>query len=304
MPEPPHNKLDPAATAACVGVVVLWSTGPIFVKYLTGFIDSWTQNMFRYLSACLFWLPVLLYMRRAGRLDGRVWRRALLPGSVNVVGQSFFAAAFYYINPAFMDLLLKSSVIWIVVISLISFAQERPLAASRRFWLGGLLSAAGVIGVIVFSEDFGLQATMTGVALALTAGFFWAMYTLSVRISVRDIDSRVSFAVISMYTVAGLWIVGFIFGRPGEALQMGAWPWTCVVISGVSSIALGHVFYYAAIRRVGATIPALVLLSSPFVVFSVSAVVFGERFTVWQFLFGAVLLAGAALAILAQRDLR
>ena len=85
---------------------------------------------------------------------------------------------------------------------------------------------------------------------------------------------------------------------------MGGWQWACVVISGVMCIALGHVLYYAAIKRIGATIPSLVILSQPFAVLAISHVVFEESLNVFQLASGAVLLAGSALAIWAQQHLR
>jgi drug/metabolite transporter (DMT)-like permease len=56
-------------------------------------------------------------------------------------------------------------------------------------------------------------------------------------------------------------------------------------------------------RRIGATIPALVILAQPFIVLTVSYIVFGESLNGLQLLFGLVLLAGSALAIWAQQHL-
>jgi drug/metabolite transporter (DMT)-like permease len=79
--------------------------------------------------------------------------------------------------------------------------------------------------------------------------------------------------------------------------------WTAIVVSGVMSIALAHVLYYAAIRRIGTTIPMLVVLSQPFIVFSMSSVIFHERLNALQLLSGVVLLLGSASSIWAQQHL-
>ena len=94
------------------------------------------------------------------------------------------------------------------------------------------------------------------------------------------------------------------FGRLEDCVEMDIWPWGCVVISAVTSIALSHVLYYAAIKRIGAAIPSLVLLSTPFIVLAISNVVFGESLNGLQWLFGIVLVAGSGLAIWAQQHLR
>jgi len=298
------RKVDVSATFACIGAMSFWALGPIFIKYLTGYVDSWTQNLLRYSVACLIWLPFLVFSIKKGRLDKRVWRRAVVPGAANVVMQSLFACAFYYLDPAFMVLLVKSSIIWIASFSLIFFPEERPLVKSKRFWSGLALSAMGVIGVMYYKEDFAAAGTLTGIAFALAMAFMWAVYIVSARIAFKDIDSRHGFSVISIYTVAGLFVLALLFGRVGECVKMGAWQWACVVISGATSIALSHTLYYSAMRRIGATIPALVLLGSPFMVIAISYVVFGETLNTIQLFFGVVLLAGSGLAIWSQGHLK
>jgi drug/metabolite transporter (DMT)-like permease len=141
-------------------------------------------------------------------------------------------------------------------------------------------------------------------AIALATAFMWAIYTVSVKIAFKDIPSHHSFAVISIYTVAGLGIFALLFGEVGKCMSMGAWQWACVVISGVTAISLGHVLYYVAIKRIGATIPALVILSQPFMVLAISNIVFGESLNPTQLFFGVVLMIGSALAIWAQQHLK
>ena len=298
------RKVDVSATFACIGALSFWALGPIFVKYLTGYVDSWTQNLLRYSVACLVWLPFLFFSIKTKRLDRRVWRRAVVPAAANVVMQSLFAYAFYYIGPAFMVMLTKSSIIWIASFSLIFFAEERALVKSKRFWSGLALSAMGVIGVLYYKEDFAAAGTLTGIALALAIAFMWAVYIVSVRIAFKDIDSRHGFSVISIYTVAGLFVLALLFGELGDCVKMGVWQWACVVISGATAIALSHTLYYAAMKRIGATIPALVMLAQPFIVLAISSVVFGESLNAFQLLFGVVLLAGSGLAIWAQEHLK
>lgn len=295
------RKIDTQATFACIGTLLCWSVGPIFIKLLTGHLDLWTQNLLRYSAACLFWLPMLLFAVKTKRLDNSVWRKAVRPAAVNIVMQSLWAAAFYYINPAFMVLLTKSSVIWIAGFSLVFFPDERALVKSKRFWSGMVLCVIGIVGVTLSREDFDVSKTITGIAIALAAALGWAAYTITVKIAFKDIDSRSGFSVISIYTVAGLLVLALVFGEPGDCTKMGATPWAYVIISGLTAIAFSHVLYYAAMKRIGATIPSLVLLSSPFTVLAISSAVFGESLNAPQWLFGMALLAGSALALWAQQ---
>lgn len=298
------RKMNFSATLAMLGTVSFWSLGPIFITYLTGYLDSWTQNLLRYSVACLFWLPFLIYAVSKNRFNRRIWRKAVVPAAANLAMQSLYAGAFYYIGPAFMVLLAKTNVIWIAGFSIIFFPDERPLAKSKRFWFGMILSAIGVLGVMYFKEDFATLRTMTGIILAFAMAFMWAVYTISVKIAFKDIDSSHGFSAISIYTVAGLFILALIFGSPSDCVRIGLLQWGCVIVSGVLCIALAHVFYYAAIRRIGATIPALVILVQPFTVLAISYFVYGESLNLLQLLFGIVLLAGSALAIWSQQHLK
>ena len=298
------QKVDVSATFACLGALTFWSLGPIFIKYLTGYVDSWTQNLLRYSVACLFWLPFLVFSIKTKRLDHRVWRRAIVPGIANILMQSLWAAAFYYIGPAFMVLLTKTNIIWIVGFSLLFFPEEKTLIKSKHFLIGLTLSIIGLIGVMYYKVDLAETRTMTGIIVALAAAFMWGVYTVSIKIAFKDIDSRSGFSVISIYTVAGLGVFALLFGKVEASTQMGAWQWACVVISGVTAIALAHTLYYAAIKRIGATIPAMVILAQPFIVLAISYVVFAESMNIFQLFFGAVLLLGSALAIWAQQHLK
>ena len=287
-----------------MGMALFWSTGPIFIKFLSGHVDSWTQNMLRYIVAGLFWLPFLLISIRNKKLDRSVWRKALLPAAANIAMQTLWVRAFYYTGPAFLNLLSKSSVLWIAGFSLIFFADERGLVKSRRFWIGAVLSVTGVAGVLLSKEDFTAEATMTGIVLVLAASFMWAVYIISVKIFLNDVDSRNGFCVTSLYTIAALCVLAAVFGRPGECFEMTAWPWACIVISGITSIGLTHVLYYSAIKRIGATIPAIVLLSTPFMILAISSVVFDESLNARQWLFGVILIAGSGLSIWAKGHLK
>ena len=298
------KKFDLTATFACLGTLSFWAFGPIFIKYLTGYIDLWTQNLLRYSVGCLFWLPFLLFAIRKKRFESKIWRKALLPAVPNIVMQCFWAAGFYYIGPAFMVLLTKTSILWVAVFSFILFADERALIKSKRFWLGLALSAIGVVGVMYYKEDFAATKTIIGIIIALACAFTWALYTISVKIAFKDIDSLHGFSVTSIYTVAGLFVLALLFGEVQKCVTMGTWRWACVVISGVTAISLGHVLYYVAIKRIGATIPALVILSQPFLVLAISNIVFGESLNAIQLLFGVALLIGSALAIWAQQHLK
>ena len=298
------KKIDVTATFETLTALFFWTLAPIFIAYLADSIDSYTQNFLRYLISSLFLLPFLLYSISKKQFDKSIWLKAILPGVANIAMQSLYAAGFYYISPGFLILLLKLNIVWTALFSLIFFQDERPLAKSQRFWLGMILSVAGVTGVMYFKKDFAQVKTITGIFLAIGASLGFAVYAISARIAFRKADSRQAFSITSLYTTVGLAILAIKYGNVEESLSLNTWQWTCVVISSITGIALGHTLYYAAMRRIGATIPLLILLAQPFTVLAMSYFIFKESMNMPQLLSGVVLLGGSAVAIWAQQHLK
>jgi len=287
---------------ACIGTLVCWASAPLFIKYLTGYLDLWTQNLLRYGAACLFWLPVLLLAAKKGQLPKTVWKRALLPFVPNIIGQSLWAAAFYYIDPGFASLLSMTAFLWVIILSVIFFAEERLHLSNRLFRLSIILSLVGLLGVMFFHPAFTHSYTIIGIAIIMVYGLIWGTYAIAVKVAFRGIDSRIGFSVVSIYTVIGIFILTMFMGHPGKCLELSFNGWFAVIISGITGIALGHVFYYISLRRLGPTTPSLVQLAQPFIVVVISYFVFSEKLSVPQMVFGVVLVAGSALAILAKKD--
>jgi drug/metabolite transporter (DMT)-like permease len=294
--------LTSLAALSCIGTLICWSSAPLFIKYLTGYLDLWTQNLLRYGAACLFWLPFLFIAAKKGQLPKVVWKRALLPFIPNIITQNLWAAAFYYIDPGFASLLSTTAFLWVIIFSVIFFANERQHLSNRLFRLSIILSLVGLMGVMFFHPAFTHSYTIIGIAIIMLYGLIWGLYGVAVKVAFRGIDSRIGFSVVSIYTVIALSILTMFMGQPSKCLEMPFGGWNAVVISGVTGIALGHVFYYISIRRLGATTPSLVQLAQPFIVVVISYFVFSEKLSVPQLVFGVILVAGSALAILAKKD--
>ena len=148
-----------------------------------------------------------------------------------------------------------------------------------------------------------IQATTIGVVLTLACALSWGAYTVSVRYFLADVGTRTGFAVIALYTTVELVILAVLFGEPMQSLRMPLTGWLVLAGSSILGIALGHVLYYVAIRKMGATITALFLLVTPLGVYAVSSRIYGESLGIKQWISGSVLLIGAALVLWSQRSL-
>lgn len=303
-PAPTPRSFDAIALSACLGSLVFWSFGPIFIKLLTGPLDGWTQNALRYTVGFLVWLPFLAYQGYRQQLAPGLWRRALWPTIANILMQSTWALSFYHADPGLITLITKTNVLWIAGFSIWLFPDERPLLKQPGFWIGLLLALTGISGVLLGGEGLFRAHSWLGFVIPLGSAFFGALYTISVRACFHNTDARQGFAVVSLYTTLGLWILTALFGHPEGCMALEARQWCYIIISGITAIALGHTLFYVAVRRLGAAIPPLVVLAQPFFVLLLSKPIFNEQLTGHQLAFGIVLLLGAGCAIWTQQRLK
>jgi len=123
------------------------------------------------------------------------------------------------------------------------------------------------------------------------------MYSIQIRRAVRVVDPSDAFVVVSGYTTVALAVLAFVFGNPGQILEVPLWINAVLVASGIGCIALAHTTYYIAIRGLGVSICSTFVLLSCLLIVLLSYWIFGEKLTPGQLVSGAVLIAGSAAVI-------
>jgi drug/metabolite transporter (DMT)-like permease len=149
-----------------------------------------------------------------------------------------------------------------------------------------------------------MKATLTGAIIVNLATIGWAIYTVTIRKCLKDIDSGIAFGVVSVYSTFGFLGLMFMFGNPSDCLSMPGDIWLALVLSAILAIALSHSLYYMTIKHIGATIPALALLTTPFLVSVLAGIFLNESLNTTQWIWGIVLIAGGAFSISAQREMK
>jgi drug/metabolite transporter (DMT)-like permease len=306
-PVPPqHSNSGPSF--ATVGIFTIlftligWASVPLFLKHFSYAIDAWTSNGWRYGFSALLWLPVVVIGVWARNLPAGLWRAAVIPSIFNAAGQIAFTWGHYKIDPGLLSFGLRAHIIFVTIGAALFFASERRIIWSPGFMIGLGMVAGGTAGTIILGEGFGEQATVFGVTLAILAGLLFACYALSVRYYMRGINAIVAFAAISQYTAGAMIVLMLILGdRMGAAaLDLGGGQFALLLISAVIGIALGHVFYYMSINRLGVAVSSGVIQLQPFLVVTGSFFLFGEKLTHWQLLSGMIAIAGAAVILSVQ----
>ena len=88
-------------------------------------------------------------------------------------------------------------------------------------------------------------------AVAFTASFCWALYSVLVKRPSARLGPIRSFGLISFITSALLLPLTLIFGKIATPLSAGVRVNLILIVSAVTCISLAHVLYYIAIRKVG-----------------------------------------------------
>lgn len=297
-----------------------WSSIPLFLRYFVDYIDAWTSNGWRYGFSALFWSPVVIIGLSRNSLPKGLWRAAFWPSLINCCSQVVFCLAHYKIEPGLLAFGLRSNIVFTTIGAALFFAAERRVIRTPAFLGGVFLVVAGTTGTVLLG-DGGLPAgsTLFGVILAIAAGAGFAAYALAVRQWMHGFNAIHSFAVISLYTAAGMIALMVVFGersglaaldligmRPGG--EGGAlFPFDLfgmLLLSALIGIALGHVAYYYSIAKLGVAVSSGVIQLQPFFVSLASLAIFGELLTALQWTSGTIAVAGAVLILMVQHFTR
>ena len=296
-----------------------WTVTPLFIEHFTGStdatvaIDAWTSNGWRYGFAALCWMPLLIVLRARGKWPPGLWKAAMIPALINAGAQVAFTTSFYKIDPALVSFGLRSQMVFTAVGAFVLFPSERAMIKSPIF-LAGLACVIGGTGWTLLGEalkgsgagdasGIAERVSVLGGVLALTAGAGFACYVLAVRKCMNHLGSIVSFAAISQITalvqIVLMLLLGARFGA--GALDLARGQFGLLLLSAVIGIALGHVFYYVSIKRLGVTVSTGVIQLQPFTVAALSFYWIGERLSSDQWVSGTIAVVGAVLMLVAQQ---
>ncbi len=280
--------------------ILCWSSVPVFLRYLTGTVDAWTANGFRYpLSALLYW-PVLFVAWRSGELDRQTFRRCIVPSFFALSGQVLWALAPYYLPASSIGFFMRFSLVFALAGSMLLFRDERRLLSLPQFYFGLVLLVGGFILMSISKIQFDSEVTFAGVVIILLCGVFMGFYGVSVRYFLRGINPLVGFGIVSHYVSVGILLAMFGMGKYSQLLDVSQMDWLVLVASSVLGIALGHYFLYAAVSRLGAAVTSGAQTVTPFLTMLLAAWLLHETMTGLEWCAGLTMVAGAAVLLYAQ----
>ncbi len=288
---------------ALASAILIWACVPLLLKYFTPLLDAWTMNGMRYLFSALFWLPYVLAHRKEVPTGRNIWRDAAWPAMAGIVGQTFFGLSPYFNNATIINFVSRSDFLFTAILGFMLLPKERPLARSGIFWFGFLAIVLGLLAM--YRGGIGTPSTSElGMAILVATSAFWGLYAVLVGRCMQGYSVRLSFGVISLYVTSGLLVIMLVFGHAGNLLKLDWLRWFLLWLSGISGIALGHVFFYRAIKTLGPIVSEGGLLFIPFTTTLMAFPLLHERMGRLQWLGGITLVLGCLFLILAKRRIR
>jgi len=295
-----HALAYTALAAATFG----WALSPIFMRYMTGAYDPYTQSFLRYGFATIILLAISAIGYRVGFMAALRRPKATLGlALLNFVMQTAWTVSLYHTTATAAQLITKIQVLMIIAMSYFLYHEERAVIKSPRYIFGTALGFLGLAGVLMDDPSTSLFPTLDlAVFLLLFVSVCWSVYAVWGKHVVRDLHPVPMFTVVSLYTTIGFGVNMLIFGNPGTIVSGGGYMLWIAAISSVLPIAVAHAAYHYAQHRLGAAFCISVQLITPAITNGLALFFWpDESMNVIQWIGAGILTAGSLFVIQAQR---
>ncbi|GGJ87729.1 permease [Pilimelia anulata] len=239
------------------------------------------------------------YLALAGRLRlpaGREWGRLLLLGGVLYALQAMlYFSAVRFVSPALAALLLY---LYPALVLLLHAALSRTRPAPRQLAAVGV-SLAGLAVVLGYP---GGGVRLAGVLLALAAGGVYAAYIVLGDRTAGTMPPLLTAGWVAAFAAAAFGVTGAATGSLHGGITAAGWGAIAGVAVFSTVVAIGC--FFAGMAVIGPTGAAILSMVEPVVSVVAAAVLLSEAVTGWQAAGGALVLAGAAWGVLADRPPR
>ncbi|HAX19828.1 MAG TPA: EamA family transporter [Hydrogenophaga sp.] len=271
-----------------LAVVFVWGTNFVVIRWG---LDGLPPFLFATLRFTFSALPWLLFIPR----PTAPWRKLAAFGVLLGVGQFglLFLAMQGNISPGLASLVVQVQVFFTIGLSLLLMGER-----VRGFQIVGLLLALAGLGVIALNLDAAV-VTWLGLALVISAAFFWAGANLVVK-SLGPVNMLHFMVWSSVFAVPPLLAISWFIEGPAlmQSAVINATPlvWASVLWQALGNTLFGYgVWNWLLARHPAATVAPLALLVPVFGM-GASALSLGESLPGWKL--GAALLVLSGLAVI------
>ena len=291
-------------TITSVGVFLLgWALTPVFVRYMSGTYDPYTQAFARYVSAATALLFYAFIYHRSDLVKAFSRWRTLLPMSLLVLGmQTTWMVAIYHTTATMAQLVTTLQAPLVIFLSFAVFHEERQVIRSPAYITGSLLCLVGVIAVFMREDGASIRFRVDfAMVLLMCVSIFWAVYAVWGRHTAKGLHPVAMFTVLSVYVSIGFVFIMLLFGDPQSLCSAGLRMNFIAFISGVVCIAAAHCGFHYAQVRLGSAYCTSIQLGSPFITHVLAYALWPDEALSWvQWVGGVMLVGGGGLVVRAR----
>ena len=285
-----------------LSAAVLWGTTGTSQHFAgPGLSSVWIAALRLAIAAVFFALLVLATERQAASrppVPG-LWRRQLLAGAaIAAYNLAFFAGVRLAGVAVGTTLAIGSGPLFAGALQ--ALITRRPPVA--LWWLGTALAVAGG-AAIALGNGGAAPIDVTGLLLCLAAGFSYAIYTLTAKsLSTHASPARASlwvFGTAAAIALPAAWAI--VPSGVADLAAAGARSWLVIAWLGVVATGVAYLLFSSALRFISGATGVALALGEPLTAFALAVLLLGEPLRASGLAGIALILAGLALVVTAER---
>lgn len=288
---------SPAVTTyGAIGLATfLWGAGYVMFKVIVTELGPFVGSSSRFVLATVLMLALFVAshgLKLPARQDIRLL--ALMGIMGPVASSSFLLAGLLFVTATEGTLILAISPL--VVALMAHYLLGEPL--TPRKVIGAAISLPGV-GLILFgggAVTLDAENRLLGLALLLASAVAWALYMLISRVAVRDYSPLAATAYAFVFGTLVLVPIALPFDPVARLGQMSGFGWIALALGSTLGGALPFVLWNRGVQAIGASRTAIFNNVIPVWTAVISAILLGDRLSLWQWLGAVLVLGGMALA--------
>ena len=274
--------------------MAFWGGTFVAGRTLAGVVSPFSAAFIRFAIAGFF-LLLLLYHLEGGfpRLNRRQFGFVLLLGLTGVFGYNIaFFKGLETVSAGRAGLIIALNPVGIALISAL-FGQE-PLRPAKSF--GILISVVGAILVISDGHPLSLiDGVGSGELVMLGCVLFWALYSVVGRRAMHDLSPLVAVTYSALAGVVMLAPMTLSQGSFGLLFTYGPDAWASLLYLAVFGTVIGFIWYYQAIRDIGAVRSGVFINFVPIFAMLFGCLLLDEPLTAGLLQGGVLVIIGASV---------
>jgi drug/metabolite transporter (DMT)-like permease len=274
-----------------LATIGLWSLNLTVSRYiLTHGFEPLAYGSVRYGLATVVFIGLTLATEGSLRVARRDLWLVLGAAAVLYLNQIGFVYALHESTASVLALLLGATPIFAALAGVL-LRTER---LHRRFWMGALLSFAGVALVAVGAGDQ-VSGSLGGVLLGVLTAASWAAYSMLITPLMRRYSaSRISSVVLAAGSIPLL-----LTASPqlaGQDWSLGWEVWALLAFATLGPLVATNVMWFRSLDQIGPARATLAANLQPFVAAAIAVVLLSESLGALEVVGGALIAAGIVAA--------